>query len=116
MKKTLLILASLMISTTTLASSEPVIVESASKDVLVLSECASSLAEVSTARSWVGSIEKRGIEDGLHSYSYTYNVFKSVVFSTHKIGSVRVSKEYIANPPADGSSFLTHCSYIIDYN
>ena len=105
------ILAALFTSATVHANADTVNLVQASKEVRLLSECASELATISTRESWVGSIEKVGVEDGQSSYSYTYNIYRIYgLGNTVKLGSVTVGKVYIPNPPADSSSFATYCS------
>ena len=108
MHKKILATVSLLISSACFAES-PLPAETASTEVMLLSECAGALASVSQPGSWIGTIDKVGKTYQQEDFSYIYNVFKLSGWSTEKIGSVVVQKEYIPNPPADGSAYKTHC-------
>ncbi|SMF81297.1 hypothetical protein [Pseudobacteriovorax antillogorgiicola] len=72
-----------------------------------LSHCSKELAEISTDTSWIGKSELWANENGNHGY--IFSVFDSIVFETISLGTLEVFKEFIPNPPADGSSYKTHC-------
>lgn len=75
-----------------------------------ISHCTNQMSQILVDGAWIGKTIRWDSRN--RNYGYTFHVFNTdwSDFSTYKVGEIRLNAQYLANPPADGSSYKYNCT------
>lgn len=104
-----MLLCTLLLTTSSFASSIITLKKEASDALYHISYCTTQISEILVEGAWIGETKKWSNRN--RNYGYDFSVFNTdwSDFSTYKVGVIKLHAKYIANPPADASSYEFVC-------